>query len=130
MLFDYQDIIKRDITGDEFQIYAYEPETNVESAKYRDKVVKDSDINIVLFPLIFAEMLGKVDIEANVEGGGPSGQAGAIRWGIAMSLRSFVDQEMVESMRLAGLLQRDYRRRERKKYGQEGARRKYTWKKR
>nr|XP_014098407.1 28S ribosomal protein S9, mitochondrial isoform X2 [Bactrocera oleae] len=84
----------------------------------------------VLFPLIFAEMIGKVDVEANVEGGGPSGQAGAIRWGIAMSLRSFVDQEMVESMRLAGLLQRDYRRRERKKYGQEGARRKYTWKKR
>lgn len=54
----------------------------------------------VLFPLIFAEMIGKVDVEANVEGGGPSGQAGAIRWGIAMSLRSFVDQEMVESMRL------------------------------
>ncbi|XP_053962028.1 28S ribosomal protein S9, mitochondrial isoform X2 [Anastrepha ludens] len=84
----------------------------------------------VLFPLIFTEMLGKVDIEANVEGGGSSGQAGAIRWGIAMSLRSFVDQEMIESMRLAGLLQRDYRRRERKKFGQEGARRKYTWKKR
>ncbi|XP_017967604.1 28S ribosomal protein S9, mitochondrial [Drosophila navojoa] len=84
----------------------------------------------LLFPLSYSEMLGKVDVEANVEGGGPSGQAGAIRWGIAMSLRSFVDQEMIESMRLAGLLTRDYRRRERKKYGQEGARRKYTWKKR
>ncbi|XP_017090421.2 small ribosomal subunit protein uS9m [Drosophila bipectinata] len=84
----------------------------------------------LLFPLQFSEMLGKVDVEANVEGGGPSGQAGAIRWGIAMSLRSFVDQEMIESMRLAGLLTRDYRRRERKKFGQEGARRKYTWKKR
>ncbi|XP_017874459.1 PREDICTED: 28S ribosomal protein S9, mitochondrial [Drosophila arizonae] len=84
----------------------------------------------LLFPLNYSEMLGKVDVEANVEGGGPSGQAGAIRWGIAMSLRSFVDQEMIESMRLAGLLTRDYRRRERKKYGQEGARRKYTWKKR
>ncbi|XP_062126350.1 small ribosomal subunit protein uS9m isoform X2 [Drosophila sulfurigaster albostrigata] len=81
-------------------------------------------------PLNFSDMLGKVDVEANVEGGGPSGQAGAIRWGIAMSLRSFVDQEMIESMRLAGLLTRDYRRRERKKFGQEGARRKYTWKKR
>ncbi|KAM8701942.1 hypothetical protein ACLKA7_000707 [Drosophila subpalustris] len=89
----------------------------------------DVDANL-LFPLNFSEMLGKVDVEANVEGGGPSGQAGAIRWGIAMSLRSFVDQEMIESMRLAGLLTRDYRRRERKKFGQEGARRKYTWKKR
>ncbi|EDW81380.1 uncharacterized protein Dwil_GK11052 [Drosophila willistoni] len=84
----------------------------------------------LLFPLQFSQMLGKVDIEANVEGGGPSGQSGAIRWGIAMSLRSFVDQEMIESMRLAGLLTRDYRIRERKKFGQEGARRKYTWKKR
>jgi small subunit ribosomal protein S9 len=54
----------------------------------------------LLFPLIFTKMNGKVDIEANVELGGPSGQAGAIRWGIAMGLRSFVDQEMVESMRL------------------------------
>lgn len=54
----------------------------------------------LLFPLSYSNMLGKVDVEANVEGGGPSGQAGAIRWGIAMSLRSFVDQEMIETMRL------------------------------
>ncbi|KAI9579794.1 hypothetical protein GQX74_000582 [Glossina fuscipes] len=86
--------------------------------------------NVVLFPLIFAGMLGKCDVEANVAGGGTSGQAGAVRWGIAMCLRSFVDQEMLEAMQLAGLLTRDYRRRERKKFGQEGARRKYTWKKR
>ncbi|XP_026474894.1 28S ribosomal protein S9, mitochondrial-like [Ctenocephalides felis] len=84
----------------------------------------------LLFPLIFTGMNGKVDIEANVEGGGPSGQAGAIRWGIAWGLRSFVDQETIEKMRLAGLLTRDYRRKERKKPGQEGARRKFTWKKR
>lgn len=45
-------------------------------------------------------MLGKVDIEANVELGGPSGQAGAIRWGISMGLRSFVEHEVVEKMRL------------------------------
>jgi len=41
-----------------------------------------------------------VDVEANVEGGGYSGQAGAIRWGIAMSLRSFVDEDMIEKMRI------------------------------
>lgn len=45
-------------------------------------------------------MIGKVDIEAEVERGGYSGQAGAIRWGIAWGLRSFVDEEMIESMRL------------------------------
>lgn len=45
-------------------------------------------------------MESKVDIEAFVEGGGPSGQAGAIRWGIAAGLRSFVDEEMLEKMRI------------------------------
>lgn len=84
----------------------------------------------VLFPLLFARMNEKVDVEANVEGGGPTGQAGAIRWGIAMCLRSFVDAETVERMRIAGLLQRDPRRKERKKPGQAGARKKFTWQKR
>lgn len=56
-----------------------------------------------MFPLIFTNMLGKVDVEAHVEGGGYSGQAGAIRWGIAMALRSFVNEEMIEKMRI-GLL--------------------------
>lgn len=84
----------------------------------------------LLFPLIFTDMLNKVDVEAHVEGGGSSGQAGAIRWGIAWSLRSFVDQDMIEKMRLAGLLTRDYRTPERKKPGQEKARKKFTWKKR
>lgn len=51
-------------------------------------------------------MLNKVDIEANVEGGGSSGQAGAVRWGISMALRSFVDAEMAESMRLGKILYR------------------------
>ncbi|XP_076376202.1 small ribosomal subunit protein uS9m [Megalopta genalis] len=75
-------------------------------------------------------MGGKVDIEATVSGGGPSAQSGAVRWGIAHGLRNFVDAEMIEKMRIAGLLTKDVRRRERKKFGQEGARRKFTWKKR
>lgn len=45
-------------------------------------------------------MRNKVDIECNVSGGGYSGQSGALRWGIAMSLRSFVNEEMLEQMRL------------------------------
>ncbi|XP_023020124.1 LOW QUALITY PROTEIN: mitochondrial ribosomal protein S9 [Leptinotarsa decemlineata] len=84
----------------------------------------------LLFPLIFSNMLNKVDIECNIVGGGTSGQAGALRWGIAWGLRSFVDKDTIEKMRLAGLLTRDYRTKERKKPGQRGARRKYTWKKR
>lgn len=45
-------------------------------------------------------MSDKVDIVCNVEGGGPSGQSGALRWGIAMGLRSFVDEDTIEKMRL------------------------------
>ncbi|CAG9795791.1 unnamed protein product [Diatraea saccharalis] len=84
----------------------------------------------VMFPLIFSGMQNSVDVECHIEGGGPSGQAGAIRWGIAWSLRSFVEKDMLEKMQVAGLLTRDHRRRERKKPGQPGARKKPTWKKR
>lgn len=49
-------------------------------------------------------MLGKVDIEATVENGGPSGQAGAIRYGISMGLRCFVDEETINKMRLGKLI--------------------------
>jgi small subunit ribosomal protein S9 len=56
-----------------------------------------------MFPLIFTGMLEKVDVEANVEGGGEMGQAGAIRWGISMGLRSFVDADILDKMRLGEL---------------------------
>uniref|UniRef100_T1HPS7 Uncharacterized protein n=1 Tax=Rhodnius prolixus TaxID=13249 RepID=T1HPS7_RHOPR len=84
----------------------------------------------ILYPLELTGLRGCVDIEATVTGGGETGQAGAIRWGISWALRSFVSKDMVETMRLAGLLTRDFRRRERKKPGQAKARKKYTWKKR
>lgn len=84
----------------------------------------------VLFPLQFSKLLGSVDVVAEVEGGGPSGQSGAIRYGIAMCCRSFADREVCEDMRIAGLLMYDLRRRERQKPGQKGARAKFTWKKR
>lgn len=81
-----------------------------------------------MFPLQFTNMLFKVDVEASVKGLGPSAQAGAVRHGISLALKSFVDPVMLEDMRLAGLLTKDRRVKERKKYGQEGARRKFTWK--
>jgi len=84
----------------------------------------------LMFPIHFSGLLNKVDVEAQVVGVGHTAQSGAIRHGISLALRSFVSKEMVERMRLAGLLTRDPRTRERKKTGQEGARRKYTWKKR
>lgn len=53
-------------------------------------------------------MLGHVDLVATVAGGGPSGQAGAIRYALSICLRSFVDKETVERMRLGNLTRYSY----------------------
>jgi small subunit ribosomal protein S9 len=63
-----------------------------------------------------------VNIDIRVDGGGPTGQAGACRLGIARALKSF-ESELAESLRHGGLLTRDGRMKERKKYGLRGARR-------
>jgi small subunit ribosomal protein S9 len=63
-----------------------------------------------------------VNIDIRVDGGGPTGQAGACRLGIARALKSF-EAELAESLRHGGLLTRDGRMKERKKYGLRGARR-------
>jgi small subunit ribosomal protein S9 len=71
------------------------------------------------------EQVGKqsvVNIDITVDGGGPTGQAGACRLGIARALKSF-DAELAEPLRHSGLLTRDGRMKERKKYGLRGARR-------
>ncbi|XP_059695551.1 small ribosomal subunit protein uS9m isoform X1 [Haemorhous mexicanus] len=84
----------------------------------------------LLFPFQFLGRIGKHDMVCTVSGGGRSAQAGAIRLASAKALRSFVTEKEVEFMRQAGLLTVDPRVKERKKPGQEGARRKFTWKKR
>ena len=80
-------------------------------------------------PLLVARQLGKFDVIANVSGGGTTGQAGAIRLGIARALASW-DPASRTSLRGAGLLTRDPREKERKKYGQKGARKRFQWTKR
>ena len=77
---------------------------------------------IVRQPLVTTNTLGKVDIEATVAGGGVSGQAGAIRHGIARALL-LVDESYRATLKAAGLLTRDPRMKERKKYGLKAARR-------
>ena len=77
---------------------------------------------VVRQPLAATELVGKVDIEATVEGGGVSGQAGALRHGIARSLL-LVNEEYRPVLKAAGLLTRDPRMKERKKYGLKAARR-------
>ena len=77
---------------------------------------------IVRQPLVTTNTLGKVAIEATVAGGGVSGQAGAIRHGIARALL-VVDESYRAALKTAGLLTRDPRMKERKKYGLKAARR-------
>lgn len=84
----------------------------------------------LMFPLQFVGLLGRFDLECTVSGGGRSSQAGALRLAISRALLSFLSEGEQETMRQAGLLTPDPRVKERKKPGQEGARRKFTWKKR
>ncbi|MBQ3054524.1 MAG: 30S ribosomal protein S9 [Oscillospiraceae bacterium] len=77
---------------------------------------------IVRQPLVLTETLEKVDIVATVQGGGFTGQAGAIRHGIARALLK-VNEEYRSELKKAGFLTRDPRMKERKKYGLKAARR-------
>ncbi|MGM0904289.1 30S ribosomal protein S9 [Mesobacillus maritimus] len=77
---------------------------------------------VVKQPLVATETVGVYDILVNVKGGGYTGQAGAIRHGIARALLQ-VDPEYRPALKSAGLLTRDARMKERKKYGLKGARR-------
>ena len=74
------------------------------------------------FPLELTSQKGKLDIRVTVKGGGESGQAGAIRHGISRALTKY-DETLRDSLKKAGLLTRDSRMVERKKYGLKGARR-------
>ncbi len=74
-----------------------------------------------LEPLKLVDMVGDFDVVADVEGGGLSGQAGAIRLGVARALLE-VDPELRKTLKDAGYLTRDPRMKERKKYGRKKAR--------
>jgi small subunit ribosomal protein S9 len=80
-------------------------------------------------PLLVSRQQGRYDVIASVEGGGLTGQAGAVRLGIARALIQ-LDAGQRSTLRGAGLLTRDPRMKERKKYGRKGARKRFQWTKR
>lgn len=80
-------------------------------------------------PLVAVEQTGKFDVIANINGGGLTGQAGAFRLGIARALLEY-DQALRPKLKVEGLLTRDSREVERKKYGQKGARARFQFSKR
>jgi small subunit ribosomal protein S9 len=84
---------------------------------------------IIRQPLSLTETVESFDIFVRVEGGGPSGQAGAIRHGISRALLEY-NTELRPRLKKAGLLTRDQRSKERKKYGQKGARARFQFSKR
>ncbi len=84
---------------------------------------------VVNQPLLVTETTDKFDIYVTVIGGGSTGQAGAIRHGISRALLEY-NGELRERLKVAGLLTRDPRMKERKKYGQKGARARFQFSKR
>ncbi len=96
---------------------------------YQEYFRNHSQQVIVTQPLVLTENLGKFDVYANVHGGGFSGQAGAVRLGISRALLKF-DPELRQKVKKEGFLTRDPRVKERKKYGQPGARKRFQFSKR
>jgi small subunit ribosomal protein S9 len=91
--------------------------------------IRETDRIIAKQPLIATNSVAKYDVVANIRGGGLTGQAGALRHGIA---RALLEREpaLKELLRKQGFLTRDPRSKERKKYGLKGARKRFQWTKR
>lgn len=96
---------------------------------YHEYFRNRSEQSVVMQPLQLTENHDKFDVYVNVAGGGFAGQAGAVRLGIARALLEF-DPELRQALKRAGFLTRDPRTKERKKYGQPGARKRYQFSKR
>lgn len=96
------------------------------SAEYFGRL---SHRNMLLRPLELTDTLGKFNVHANVNGGGETGQAGAIRHGISRALLK-IDPTFRAALKKEGMLTRDPRMTERKKFGQKGARARFQFSKR
>jgi len=90
---------------------------------------RETMIDMILKPLEITSTSDRYDVHANVVGGGVTGQAGAVRLGIARALVK-VDESYRKPLKQVGLMTRDPRMKERKKYGQKGARKRFQFSKR
>jgi len=101
----------------------------VNGRSLRDYLHRESLVRMVMQPFEVAQAATTFDVVARVRGGGSSGQAGALRLGVARALLKH-DPELRKPLRKIGLLTRDPRMKERKKYGLRGARRAFQFSKR
>ncbi len=111
------------------QLLAGKGTITVNSRPYEKYFLRETDRIIVVQPLALTNTAAKYDVVANLNGGGLTGQAGAMRLGISRALIK-ADSEVKDLLRKNGFLTRDPRAKERKKYGQKGARKRFQWTKR
>ena len=102
---------------------------SVNKRNFDDYFTRDSLKMLIQQPLELVGKKGKFDFFVNVSGGGMAGQAGAVKHGISKVLVAY-DQAMRSALKKAGFLTRDSRIKERKKYGQPGARKRFQFSKR
>ena len=103
--------------------------TTVNNLPMEKYFTRETDRLIIKQPLKVTNTLAKYDVFAKINGGGLSGQAGALRLGISRAL-ILLEPDFKDLLRKNGYLTRDPRMKERKKYGQKGARKRFQWTKR
>ena len=101
----------------------------INGRELNDYFTGERDRKAIFGPLEVTSTGGKMDVRVSAMGGGPTGQAGAIVMGLGRALAKY-DPGLEGSLRNAGFLTRDSRMKERKKYGQRGARRRFQFSKR
>src|SRR5438046_6102777 len=101
----------------------------INGRELNDYLTAERDRKMIFGPLEVTSTAGKMDVFVNTDGGGPAGQTGAIVLGLGRALAKY-DKALEQPLRNAGFLTRDSRMKERKKYGQRGARRRFQFSKR
>jgi len=101
----------------------------VNGKPFEKHFLRETDKIIIKQPFLATNNVDKFDVSVNVRGGGLTGQAGAVRLGISRALTEN-DATLKDLLRKQGYLTRDPRAKERKKYGQKGARKRFQWTKR
>ena len=141
----YQGTGRRKTSVARVRLYEGGGRIEINGRELNDYFTEDKDRNAVLGPLEVTELRGRLDLTANVQGGGFTGQAGAICQGTARALKQMfglstapegspdgdeVVVNMAKRLRDSGFLTRDGRMKERKKYGRKGARKSFQFSKR
>lgn len=126
---EYKTVGRRKESVAAVRLFAGSGQITVNQRPYEQYFLRETDRIIVRQPLAATNSAAKFDIIAGIKGGGPTGQAGALKLAIARAL-ILIEPELKDALRKQGFLTRDPRMKERKKYGLKGARKRFQWTKR